>query len=411
MRLLFLSNFYPPASNGGYEQLCQEVAAAFTQRGHRVSILTSAEAAGPAVIEEGGIQVRRQLHLEVEGGIAGSTMRLLRDRARLEQENLRNLGATVEDVRPDAALIWGMWNVPRSVPALAERLMPGRVVYYICDYWPSLPSAYVQQFQEPARRRLTRRPKKLLGQLVLTKLRRERAIPLALQRPFCVSQAVRSLLVRAGVQIRHARVIYNGIEIEQFPPVRIARWQQPGSFLKLLYAGRLAPEKGVPTAIRAVALLGGQQDQQVTMDVVGTGHPDYVRSLKALVRELKLDEIVAFTSGAPRSEMPALLADHDVLVFPSEWEEPMARMIMEAMATGLVVIGTTTGGTGELLEEGLTGLTLGPGDARGLASQVQRVLDDRTLGGRLARAARGRVEQQFTSRRMVDELEAVMREL
>lgn len=411
MRILFLSNYYPPRHNGGYEQLCQEAAVAFSQRGHRVSILTSAKGPGAAVVEESGIQVRRRLHLEVEGGVLQTTVQLLRSRNRLERQNLNSLRSAIDDAQPDVALIWGMWNVPRSLPALAERLMPGRVVYYICDYWPSLPSAYVQQFQEPARRGLTHWPKKLLGQLILTKLRCERPIPLALERPFCVSQAVRRLLIRAAVPIRHARVIYNGIAIEQFPPVRVARWQRAEPDLKLLYAGRLAPEKGVHTAIRALTFVGGQQDRHVTMDVVGTGHPDYVRSLKTLVRELGLDERVAFKSGVPRPKMPALLADHDVLVFPSEWEEPLARMIMEAMATGLVVIGTATGGTGELLEEGVTGLTFGPGDARGLASQIQRVLEDRALGERLAQAARRRVEQQFTFERMVDELETVLGEL
>ncbi len=410
MRILFLSNNYPPVSNGGYEQLCQEVAVAFTRMEHRVSILTSADGPGAAIVEEAGIQVRRQLHLEVEGGVLPTTVRLLRDRNRQERENLNSLRTAIDDMHPDAALIWGMWNVPRSVPALTERLMPGRVVYYMCDYWPSLPSAYVQQFQEPARRKLAAWPKKLLGQLMLTKLAREQAIPLALERPFCVSQAVKTLLLRSGVPIGHAQLIYNGIEVGQFPPVRIARWQQGEARLNLLYAGRLALEKGVRTAIQALALLGGRPGARVTLDIVGTGGPHYLQGLKDLVQELRLDEKVTFRDAVPRHEVPALLAEHDVLVFPSEWDA-LPRVVMEAMATGTVVIGTTTGGTGELLEDGVTGLTFPPGDATGLASQIQRVLEDRPLGERLARAARRRVEQQFTFQRMVDELERVLRDL
>src|ERR687887_17309 len=64
-------------------------------------------------------------------------------RARLERQNLDQLSKLVAEVRPDAALVWGMWNVPRAVPALLEQLLGSRVVFYFCDYWPTLPSAYL----------------------------------------------------------------------------------------------------------------------------------------------------------------------------------------------------------------------------------------------------------------------------
>lgn len=408
MRLLFLSNYYPPTHNGGYEQLCEEVAGEFTRRGHRIAVLTAGDHDGTRVIEEKGVQVRRLLHLEVEGGVGRTALRLLRDRERLERENLDQLRAAVESFRPDAILVWGMWNVPRSVPALAEQLMPGRVFYYICDYWPSLPSAYLQQFQEPSTRSLTRWPKRILGGPFVAELTREKPVPLKLERPICVSRAVRDLLGRSGVPVSHAEVIYNGIDIGNFPPTRMDEQRAEWGGLRFLYAGRLSPEKGVATAIRALATL--RVDRQATLDIVGSGDGSYVRTLKALTGELRLDGRVAFRGSVPREEMGVVLAEHDALLFPSEWEEPMARTVMEAMAVGLVVAGTTTGGTGELLVEGETGLTFQAGDSNGLASQIERLLNDRALGQRLVVAARRRIEENFTFQRMVDELEGVLEE-
>lgn len=108
----------------------------------------------------------------------------------------------------------------------------------------------------------------------------------------------------------------------------------------------------------------------------------------------------------PRSAMPAQLACHDVLVFPSQWPEPLARMTQEAMASGAVVIGTTTGGTGEILVEGETGLVFAPGDAGQLAERILQLRDDPALFGRLAGNAWKRVENQFDFRLMLDRTEA-----
>ena len=88
-----------------------------------------------------------------------------------------------------------------------EKLLPGKVVYYLCDYWLTLPSAYVQRFQTPARRWTTQAPKWLLAKLFLGRLQVERPVPLRLEHPICVSQTVRDLLVEQGIPVEHARIV------------------------------------------------------------------------------------------------------------------------------------------------------------------------------------------------------------
>ena len=103
--------------------------------------------------------------------------------------------------------------------------------------------------------------------------------------------------------------------------------------------------------------------------------------------------------------MPRVIEAHDVLVFPSIWPEPLARIIQEAMVCGLVVIGTTTGGTREILLDGVNGLTFEVENAQMLAEKIVQVIDDGGLRAKLARAARQTVVERFNLTRMVDEIE------
>jgi glycosyltransferase involved in cell wall biosynthesis len=121
-----------------------------------------------------------------------------------------------------------------------------------------------------------------------------------------------------------------------------------------------------------------------------------------------LHDFVIFHKPASKEEMPAILQQFDVLIFPSIYEEPLARITQEAMASGLVVVGTTTGGTGEILKDGETGFTFAPEDADGLAEQVNRLILDPDLCCRLAEAGRQTVLENFTLDKMVKEIEAYL---
>jgi glycosyltransferase involved in cell wall biosynthesis len=412
LRILFVSNLYPPVIRGGYEQLCHEVALELVARGHELSVLTSrggSRARGDGFPED-GIAVHRRLHLEVEGGVLSTTVRWLRDRVRLERENVACIRDVLASFTPDAVMVWGMWNVPRSVPATLETLCPERLIYYVCDYWPALPSAYLQHWLAPSHRRITRLAKQILGYPFVRQLRREHRPAVRLERTYCVSRATRDLLVGMGVPLRHAGIIYGNARIEQFSNARPGFDRDVnGCDLRLLYSGRLSPEKGVATAIRAIAHLPEALRPRVHLDVVGAGAPAYERHLRALVDEYGLMDRVTLCGSVARQELPAILARHDVLIFPSQWPEPFARTVLEAMAAGLAIVGSTTGGTSEVLVDDRTGLTFTAGDSVGLARQIARMADEPSMRARLAEAGRCFVAEHFTFTQTVDGLESALR--
>ena len=395
MKLLFVSNFFPPAAVGGYEQWCQEVAQALLARGHDVSVITSRA----DVNDNGTIPVYRAIELEVTGGIRSTIGRFLR-RRQLEASNLAATERLVNEIRPDAVLIWGMWNVPRSVPALVEGLLPEQTAYYFCDYWPSLPGAFVQQLSAPAKRRVTALPKRLVARAMLRKA--EPTTPLQFRYPICVSHAVRRLLVEAGINISHARVIHGGTGVQ---PVETGR--KTSAVVRLLYLGRLTADKGFHTAVEAVRVLA-ERALTVQLDVYGQGDPAYLQKVCQVIEKHHLSSAVRFFGSVTRDELPALLSRYDALIFPSEWQEPFARTVLEAMAANLLVIGTTTGGTGEILKHRETGLTFKAGDALDLADQIECVARECAPFRKFAETGRNAVLERFTLRRMVDQIEEVL---
>jgi glycosyltransferase involved in cell wall biosynthesis len=187
----------------------------------------------------------------------------------------------------------------------------------------------------------------------------------------------------------------SGIDLAAFPyrpadrPVR-----------RLLYAGRIKPTKGVHTGIAAMENL----DPSLTLTVAGpVDDAGYLRRLRA-----DAGDRIDFRDPVPREEMCALYAEHDVLVFPSEWDEPFSRLVLEAMACGLPVVTTLRGGTADVAEDGENAIVFPAGDAAALAAGVTRLAGDDALRRAIVDRARADVEGGYTLERMVDRIERVL---
>src|SRR5205085_1736027 len=110
---------------------------------------------------------------------------------------------------------------------------------------------------------------------------RECQARLRLEHVICVSARLRDLLVEAGLPIQHAQVIHGGTDVERFHGPRDRDCY--ATSLKLLYAGQLVRHKGVHTAIDAMAkLVHEQRGDQISLTLLGSGHPKYESFLRDL---------------------------------------------------------------------------------------------------------------------------------
>jgi glycogen(starch) synthase len=213
VRILILSNFYPPARPGGYTQWCHEVAERLAERGHLIRVLTSRHELTKA--GAGERDVYRQLHLD--GDLHYYRPLHFFSRWTTEyRENLSTLERMIGDFAPDLIFVWGMWALSKALPARAEQLLPGRVVYYLSDYWPAAVDMHTAYWQAPTKHWMTRRPKRILGGLAKSMLTGNRQPAPKFERAMCVSARVRELLVAAGLPLEHACIVHGGTDVRRF---------------------------------------------------------------------------------------------------------------------------------------------------------------------------------------------------
>jgi glycosyltransferase involved in cell wall biosynthesis len=124
-----------------------------------------------------------------------------------------------------------------------------------------------------------------------------------------------------------------------------------------------------------------------------------------LAKQSNIEGRVTFISPQERESMPALYGTSDILLFTSIWHEPFGRVLVEAMAAGVAVIGTATGGASEIIADGENGLLFPPDNAAALAERIAYLQARPELRARLTATGRRDAIQKFDSGRMVSEIE------
>ena len=412
MRILFVSSQYPPHELGGYEQLCHEVTRELLARGHAVSVLTSRYGVRSAQEARSG-NVTRTLHLMTDIHYY-KPLDFFFKLPRQEKENLAELKIAMEVFKPDVVMFWGMFAMSHNLPYWAEQWMPGRVTYYMASYWPTDEDLHLAYWKSPANRRITEAFKRVLRSFALARLKRQGYPPrLKFDHVICCSEYVRDTLVNAGKFPPRASVVYAGADPAPFQNLaQKKKSTKTGHVTRLLYFGRLVPDKGVHTAIEALGLLAQKGfTDRVELTVLGDGHPEYKKYLQQRVTDLGIENIVHFSGKVAREEIPAMLKDFDVFLFTSTWPEPFGRTIVEAMMAGLVVIGSNVGGSREIFRHYDKKMLFEPEDAQGLAERIERVLSDPELSRRLVSVGRKLASERFTIQQMTNGIELFLKQI
>ncbi len=194
-----------------------------------------------------------------------------------------------------------------------------------------------------------------------------------------------------------------GVDTTRFRPAESCE-ERPFTFG---YVGRLVAAKGVDLLLRAASELGGEW----RLRVVGGG-PERVE-LIALAAKLGIAARVDFTPQLPSTEMPAVYHSLDALVLPSRrtprWQEQFGRVLTEAMACALPVIGADSGAIPGVIGE--AGLLFPEGDTVALTEQLRRIREDAALRAELGERGRRRVAAYFTQEIVAAKIVAVYQEL
>ncbi|MCS7252480.1 MAG: glycosyltransferase family 4 protein [Armatimonadota bacterium] len=190
-----------------------------------------------------------------------------------------------------------------------------------------------------------------------------------------------------------------GIDVERFSPMTPSQKALLRSKLGLAngaftigYVGRIVPEKGIDLLMHAIAEIPKAQ-----LLIAGDGW--MLQTLKELSEKLGIQKRVKFIGAVPHEELPELLNAFDALVLPSRsmphWREQFGRVLIEAMACGTPVIGSSSGAIPEVI--GDCGLVFQEGNIDELRSHILRIANDERLKSELSTRGRMRAVEQFSS--------------
>src|SRR5215216_195041 len=155
---------------------------------------------------------------------------------------------------------------------------------------------------------------------------------------------------------------------------------------RVLFVGRLAPQKGVSTLVEAAGLL---EDPSVRVLLVGDG-PEQSK-LEREAKRIGVADRLHFVGFLAHERLPAVLAHADLLVLPSLYEE-LGTVLLQAIQAGLPVVASKTGGIPDVIEDGVNGMLVPPGEPEALARAIDLLLADRDLARRLSEGAQQRAK-------------------
>ncbi len=382
MKILLVSNLFPPDVLGGYELLARDVAQALRGYGYVVHVLTT----GADQAEDPG-WVHRRLRLVRAFGERASLDRVRHGLLASDQE--RATEQLIDELGPfDAAVVFSLRRLGlHAVRALQRRGVP--VVFSFNDDW--LLAHRPAEGGSPLKRAIWG-----LGERGRLAARSWAGVHF--ERAVYVSEALREAMKSAGAPVPEGVVSYQGVDRELFA-ARELRAVPKGA--KLLFAGRLHETKACDVAIDALAELA---DREATLSVAGAG--DQREALERRARERGVAERVHFLGQVDRGALPALMRAHDVFLFPSRWAEPLGLTYLEAISCGLPVVAKPMGGAAELLRDG-ENCIVAP-DAGSMAAAVERLVAEPSLGPELVKAGQRMLDERASLERYV---EAIEREL
>ncbi len=346
MRILMVSNLWPPEVVGGAEQYASALSLRLRAAGHQVDVLTLG-VAGPDVVRA----VKPWPYPIQQAPEQPAARRLLFHAIDMYNPRAgRALDSVLDELAPDVVhthAVQGLSSLALTRPARRGVAH----VHTLHDYW-----LLCQRNSMVHRdgRRCEPRCRSCVG---ISWLRNESVGRAPPEVVLAVSQAIAREHEQLSWIVPRLRVVYNPVEVVAGSR---AAPRSGGRPLTFGYLGRLGPDKGVGTLLDAFARAAIPGARLV---VAGRG------PLEAEVRAAGPPVVAAGWVAEDRKE--SLLADLDCLVVPSQWKDPAPVVVNEARGRGIPVIGASIGGIPELIAAQCRPLLFTPGDAGALADRMQ----------------------------------------
>lgn len=377
MRLLVISDLYPPVAFGGYERECATVVRHLTDT-HDVRVLTSDKDRDgrpePLITRELPTIWGRRRREIIRAPIVAARSAMVTRRM-------------LDEFRPDLVYVWGVQTISHApLAVVAEWGVP--TAYRLCVPFATqifTGDRYFRYLGPPSRRRR--------GGWGALMRQANRLPPLG----FDAQRPARAAIAWASDALRFKRPLSPAVE----PVFERTIWpasdtatrlvslpRRPSGRPTLAYVGRVVLEKGPEIAIRALASLRDDHGIDAELQMAGWCSPEDQAFLERLADELGLRERIVIRGQLQDGALDAVYQEADVVLVPSLVWESLGLVGVEAALARAPVVASRVGGIPEALRDGRDALLFAPGDADACAAAVAATLSDET-------ATAQRVESAF----------------
>ena len=398
MKILLVSNLFPPDYDGGYEMNAWKLAHGLRRRGADLEVATSRFRPGFApVAEEPWVhrvfEHRLRRPKPPYGGLRekATTARDILHHESAEKVNGPLFRRFLADRSYDVAYVFGL----HDVGLLCARELTARGIPILWHFGDYHIANRKEHFEQSATYRLL--AKTLLRPLI------ESEAKIDLRHAAFVSQFLLDAYREKAVPIQTAYILPRGVEFELGRDVDRSREQPP----VILMASRVVAEKGHHVALAAARSLAARRpDLDWRLRIVGSGDEAYLAKLREDAKGL--GGRVEFLGQRPRSEVVRMLREATLFLSSSIWGEPFANTIIETLGAGTPLVGSGAGSILEVVEPGRSALIYPKDDPEALSQTLERALDDPALRLSLAQNGLRRIEEAYTMDAILERTEGIL---
>ena len=218
----------------------------------------------------------------------------------------------------------------------------------------------------------------------------------------CLTKEDAQEIIRYGAPLHKIRIVPNPVDTELFKP-SLNRDNNT-----LIWTGRMVPEKGLPYLIKALSIVVHEdKHKEVRLLLIGDGSQ---RSfIIKLIKKYNVQHNTFLLGILPRKKIAVHLSKASIFVFPSI-REGMPISLLEALSSGLPVVGTRISGVRDLVIHGYNGLLVPPKNSRALATAISYLLENEDLRDRMSKNARKYIVANFDYQKVLPQLEQLYAE-
>jgi glycosyltransferase involved in cell wall biosynthesis len=355
------------------------------KRGHEVMVITSDD------VDENGKDIIR--HMEVMNGVEVYRRALLFGKTMREYWFLSDITAMLSKLKPDVVHTNGYRCVSSCIATYWCRRNNIPVVFTPHGIYP--PRSFINHLVKTVYDHS-------FGNLLLKSSDKITAL----------TEHNRQLLLKLGAPRERIVIIPNGVDAYKYNKARqcnekISKEKSGGPVL--LYVGRIDWNKGLERVIEALPALV-KSFNHIKFLIVGPDYSGHSKNLLALARELGVSESVVMTGKVSEEQKSFYYSAADVFVLPAIYEG-LSLSLLEAMASGLPIVTTKSGGPGDILVDDVHALLMNDCSAQEISRSVGMILTDSKLSKRIGENAFDLVSKEFSWDRVVDKIEILYRSL